>query len=56
MALLEAGGVRTELHTRARRALQEAAIPVTRSAVIRGAYRLLVRRDTTSHDSRGGAA
>jgi hypothetical protein len=57
LALLEAGGVRIELQTRARRALEEAGIPVTRNAVIRGAYRLLLDREaTTTYGSRGGAA
>jgi hypothetical protein len=57
LALLEAGGVRIELQTRARRALEEAGLPVTRNAVIRGAYRLLADHDaTTAHGSSGGAA
>jgi hypothetical protein len=57
LALLEAGGVRIELQTRARRALDEAGVPVTRNAVVRGAYRLLLDREaTTAHGRRGGAA
>jgi hypothetical protein len=57
VALLEAGGVRIELQTRARRALEEAGTPVTRNAVIRGAYRLLLDREAAiTHGSSGGAA
>jgi hypothetical protein len=57
LALLEAGGVRIELQTRARRALEEAGVPVTRNAVIRGAYRLLLDHGaTTAYGSSGGAA
>jgi hypothetical protein len=57
LALLEAGGVRIELQTRARRTLEEAGVPVTRNAVIRGAYRLLADHDATTADgSSGGAA
>jgi hypothetical protein len=57
LALLEAGGVRIEMQTRARRTLEDAGIPVTRSAVIRGAYRLLLDREAaTTHGRSGGAA
>jgi hypothetical protein len=55
-ALLEAGSVRIELQVRAHRALEQAGITVTRNAVVRGAHRLLLDRDTTTHDSTGGAA
>jgi hypothetical protein len=55
LALLEAPGVRIELQVRARRALEEAGIPVTRNAVIRGAYRLLLDCDATTHHSRVAA-
>jgi hypothetical protein len=56
LALLEAGGVRIELQVRARRALEQAGIPVTRSAVIRGAYRLFADHDATAHSNSTGAA
>ena len=56
VALLEAGGMRIELQMRARRALEETGIPLTRNAVIRGAYRLLLDRDTVAEDGTGGAA
>jgi hypothetical protein len=56
LALLEAGGVRIELQVRARRALEQAGIPVTRSAVIRGAYRLLAEHDATTPGNSTGAA
>jgi hypothetical protein len=50
-ALLESGGIRIELQHQARRALEAAGLPVTRDAVTRGAYQLLVERsrpdDTT---------
>lgn len=50
-ALLEAGGVRIELQTHARRELETAGLPVTREAVVRRAYRLL----TEPGDSPGAA-
>lgn len=53
---MEAGGARIELQTRARRAMEEAGIPVTRNAVIRGAYRLLLDRDAVAEHGRDGAA
>jgi hypothetical protein len=56
LVLLEAGGVRIELQMRARRALELAGVPVTRNAVIRGAYRLLLDRGAASLHSSGGAA
>jgi hypothetical protein len=57
LALLEAGGVRIELQIRARRTLEEAGVPVSRNAVVRGAYRLLLDREaTTARGRRGGAA
>jgi hypothetical protein len=56
LALLEAGGVRIDLQTRARRTLEEAGVPVTRNAVIRGAYRLLADHDATTAHGKGGAA
>jgi hypothetical protein len=50
-ALLESGGVRIEFQHQARRALEAAGLPITREAVTRGAYQLLVERsgldDTT---------
>jgi hypothetical protein len=56
LALLEAGGVRIELQMRARRALEQAGIPVTRNAVIRGAYRLLTEHNATPQGNSSGAA
>lgn len=50
-ALLEADGVRVQLQLQARRDLEARGLPVTRSAVIRGAYRLL-----TDPDAGSGAA
>lgn len=44
-ALLEAGGLRVELQIQARRALEEQGLPVTRAAVLRGAYELLTEQD-----------
>lgn len=56
LALLKAGGVRIERQTGTRRAPKGAGGPVTRSAVIRGACRLLLEHSATAHGSRGGAA
>ena len=44
LALLECDGVRVELQLQARRALLEAGLPITRDAVTRGAYQLLIQR------------
>ena len=44
LALLECDGVRIELQLQARRALAEAGLPITRDAVTRGAYQLLIQR------------
>lgn len=58
VALLEAGGIRIELQMRARRELEEAGIGITRNAVVRGAYGLLLEREAAAGgaDNRGGAA
>jgi hypothetical protein len=53
-ALLESGGIRIELQHQARRALEAAGLPITRDAVTRGAYQLLVERSET--DKTTGAA
>ena len=53
-ALLEAGGIRIELQLQARRALEAAGLPITRDAVTRGAYQLLVER--SEPDDTTGAA
>jgi hypothetical protein len=53
-ALLESGGARVELQHQARRALETAGLPVTREAVTRRAYQLLVERRET--DDTTGAA
>ena len=53
-ALLEAGGIRIELQLQARRALEAAGLPITRDAVTRGAYQLLVQR--SEPDDTTGAA
>ena len=47
-ALLEADGVRVQLQLQARRELEARGLPVTRAAVIRGAYRLLTEPDPGS--------
>jgi hypothetical protein len=47
-ALLEADGVRVQLQLQARRDLEARGLPVTRAAVIRGAYRLLTEPDPGS--------
>lgn len=44
LALLECDGVRVELQLQARRALVEAGLPITRDAVTRGAYELMIQR------------
>ena len=44
-ALLEADGIRVQLQLQARRDLEARGMPVTRTAVIHGAYRLLRERD-----------
>ena len=44
LALLECDGVRIELQLQARRALAAAGLPITRDAVTRGAYELLIQR------------
>lgn len=53
-ALLEAGGIRIELQLQARRALEAAGLRITRHAVTRGAYQLLVQR--SEPDDTTGAA
>lgn len=53
-ALLESDGVRIELQLQARRALEAAGLPITRDAVTRGAYQLLVQR--SEPDDTTGAA
>ncbi|MFZ5848870.1 MAG: hypothetical protein ACOYX5_15970 [Actinomycetota bacterium] len=53
-ALLESGGIRIELQRQARRALEAAGLPITRDAVTRGAYQLLLARGGT--DDTTGAA
>lgn len=55
-AFLEAGGVRIELQMQARRALEETGVQAPRDAVIRGAYRSLLNRDTVADGGTGGAA
>jgi hypothetical protein len=52
-ALLESGGVRIEFQHEARRALETAGLPITREAVTRGAYQLLVERG--GRDATGAA-
>jgi len=52
--LLEAGGARIQLQLQARRALQAAGLPITRDAVTRGAYQLLINRGE-SDDTTGAA-
>ena len=54
LALVEAGGVRVDLQMRARRDLEAQGLPVTRAAVIRGAYTLLEQHRRTG--SASGAA
>jgi hypothetical protein len=53
-ALLESGGIRIELQHQARRALEAEGLPITRDAVTRGAYQLLLERSRT--DDTTGAA
>ena len=53
-ALLESDGIRIELQLQARRALEAAGLPITRDAVTRGAYQLLVQR--SEPDDTTGAA
>lgn len=54
LALVEAGGVRIDLQMRVRRDLEAQGLPVTRAAVIRGAYTLLEQHRRTG--SASGAA
>jgi hypothetical protein len=53
-ALLESGGIRIELQHQTRRALETAGLPITRDAVTRGAYQLLLERSETN-DTTGAA-
>ena len=54
-ALLESDGIRIELQLQARRALQAAGLPITRDAVTRGAYHLLVQRSEPDDTTTGAA-